>query len=198
VVNLRWIAAVFAVLLLGAASVVLVNGYHERRASEAKVESDILKGQVETLKDQIAVSIQSADSFAAQAQVASTEKLALKAKLAKLQSLRGATAQGIDNPVGPVVSDPAPADLKDQIISAQTEVIAKQDEEITALNSEVGGLRVALDLSSRALDTSERRARGLELALDAQSHATRTSKWVGRFQGLLVGICGGYVGGKVK
>lgn len=197
-VNLRWIAAVFAVLLLGAASVVLVNGYHERRASEAKVESDILKGQVETLKDQIAVSIQSADSFAAQAQVASTEKLALKAKLAKLQSLRGATAQGIDNPVGPVVSDPAPADLKDQIISAQTEVIAKQDEEITALNSEVGGLRVALDLSSRALDTSERRARGLELALDAQSHATRTSKWVGRFQGLLVGICGGYVGGKVK
>ena len=91
-----------------------------------------------------------------------------------------------------VVVDSAPADsLRDQII-------AVQDKQIAALGAEVDELRAALDLKDRALVTSEQRARGLELALEAQKHASKSQRWLGRIEGVAVGVAIGYAGGKLR
>ena len=60
------------------------------------------------------------------------------------------------------------------------------------------GLRVAPDAKDRALITSEQRARGLEIALEAQRHASKSQRWLGRIEGVAVGIAIGYVGGKLQ
>lgn len=190
----RWILALFAVLVVGAASVVLVNGYHERKASEAEQQSLELKGKVDALQEQARELVATADGHAKDAKTAAEEVRLLKAKLARAKQARPGEPS-----VHPVVPDGVPSDgdspvlvddLKDQIIDAQ-------DRQITALSLEVDGLRSALVLKDQALVTQEQRVRGLEIALDAQRHAAKVGKWMGRIQGFAIGLGVGYVGGKL-
>lgn len=191
----RWILALLAVILLGAASVVLVNGHQERKVTQAQQENLKLKGHVHALQEQAGELVAKANESGTRSAQAGAEVLALKAKLARAQSAR--PGQPANHPVVPGGVPPAgdpPVvvdDLKDQIIEAQ-------DRQIVALGTEVGQLRAALVLKDRALGISEQRARGLEIALEAQQSASRSGRWIGRMQGFVVGLGAGYATGRYR
>ena len=116
--------------------------------------------------------------------------LKAKRKSAPTATSLGASAAALPS-VGTVTGPSDEAALADQIIAAQ-------DEQIAAQKDEIKGLRAALDAKDRALITSEQRARGLEIALEAQRHASKSQRWLGRIEGVAVGIAIGYVGGKLQ
>lgn len=195
----RWWLALLAVALLGAAAVVLVNGHQERKVEQAFQQSLELKGQVDALQEQAGKLVGEADEQRKVAAAAGqdveksrADVRALKARLAK------ALASGPGNPVGDVDPVDDTTDLRDQVIAAQGEQIEAQDRQITALGGEIKGLRAALVLKDQALVTQEQRARGLEIALDAQRSAARSGKWVGRLQGFAIGLGAGYVSGRFR
>ena len=164
------------------------SGHKNQQIDKALQQSQELKGKIGALQEQARVAVQQADAAAATASQHAAEAQALKVKLAKLQHQAVPAAPGVPGPVG--VVDPA-GDLRDQIIAAQ-------DSQIAAQKDEIKGLRAALDLKDRALVTAEQRARGLELALEAQKHASKSQRWLGRIEGVAVGVAIGYAGGKLR
>ena len=174
-----WISLALAGLLL-ACGLGYYSGLKNQQIDKALQQSQELKGQIGALQEQARGAVQQADEAAKTAAQHEATAKALKAKLAKLQAVPA--NPGVPDPVGVVGAD----DLRDQII-------ADQDKQIAALGVEVTGLRAALDLKDRALATAEQRARGLEIALEAQRHASRSQRWLGRIEGAGVGLAIGYV-----
>ena len=178
---------VLALLVVAvAAGLGYYSGHKNEQIDKALQQSQELKGKIGALQEQARVAVDQADAAAKTAAQHEATAQALKSKLAQLRAVPA--APGVPGPVG--VVDPA-GDLRDQIIAAQDSQIAAQKLEITEL-------RAALDLKDRALVTSEQRARGLELALEAQKHASKSQRWLGRIEGVAVGIAIGYVGGKLR
>ena len=180
-----WAALALAGLLL-ACGLGYYSGHKNQQIDKAIAQSQELRGKISALQEQARLAVAQADEAAKTAAQHAATAQALKAKLAKLQAVPAAPS--VSGPVG--VVDPT-GDLRDQIIAAQ-------DKQIAALGVEIKGLRAALDLKDQALVTAEQRARGLELALDAQKHASRSQRWLGRIEGVAVGIAIGYVGGKLQ
>ena len=178
-----WISLALAGLLL-ACGLGYYSGHKNQQIDKAIQQSQELKGRVNALQEQARIAVDQADAAAKTAAQHEATAQALKAKLAQLRAVPANPS--MPDPVG-VVGD----DLRDQIIAAQ-------DEQITAQRDEIKGLRVALDAKDKALVTSEQRARGLEIALEAQRHASRSQRWLGRIEGVAVGIAIGYVGGKLQ
>jgi uncharacterized membrane protein YdfJ with MMPL/SSD domain len=183
-VTFRTWAVLALCVVLAAAGLGYYSGHKNQQINKALQQSQELKGRVNALQEQARVAVDQADAAAATAAQHEATARALKAKLAKLQAVPA--APGVSDPMG-VVGD----DLRDQIITAQ-------DSQIAAQKDEIKGLRAALDLKDRALVTAEQRARGLELALEAQKHASKSQRWLGRIEGVAVGIAIGYVGGKLQ
>ena len=179
-----WISLALVGLLL-ACGLGYYSGHKNQQIDRAIAQSQELRGKISALQEQARIAVDQADAAAKTAAQHEATAKALKAKLAKLQAVPA--APGVSDPVGVVGAD----DLRDQIIAAQ-------DKQIAALGVEVTGLRTALDLKDRALVTAEQRARGLEIALEAQRHASRSQRWLGRIEGVAVGIAIGYVGGKLQ
>ena len=160
------------------------SGHKNQQIDKALQQSQELKGKIGALQEQARIAVDQADAAAKTAAQHEATAQALKAKLAHLRAVPAAPS--MPGPMG-VVGD----DLRDQIITAQ-------DSQIAAQKDEIKGLRAALDLKDRALVTSEQRARGLELALEAQKHASKSQRWLGRIEGVAVGIAIGYAGGKLR
>ena len=158
------------------------SGHKNQQIDKALQQSQELKGKIGALQEQARIAVDQADAAAKTAAQHEATAQALKAKLAQLRAVPA--APGVSDSMG-VVGD----DLRDQIITAQ-------DSQIAAQKDEIKGLRAALDAKDRALITSEQRARGLELALEAQKHAQRSQRWLGRIEGVAVGVAIGYVGGR--
>jgi hypothetical protein len=90
----------------------------------------------------------------------------------------------------------ATPDLNVQLESAKDELIAKQDKQIQGLKAEnalqtteIGQLKVALDLR-------DKQAMAQEAATKAWKEAVTASRWQGRLEGFAVGAIAGYLGGK--
>ena len=89
-------------------------------------------------------------------------------------------------------------DHRDELLAADAVLITKLDDQVK-------GLQLALtDEQKRSFEwkataeAREREAVGLRIALDAQKHVASSGKWVGRFQGLAVGLAGGYIAGRLR
>ena len=93
-------------------------------------------------------------------------------------------------PKPPPMPPPAMDDTRDQII-------AEQDAQIEALNSEVKGLRLTISIKDQALANSDRQIRALEIAADVQKHAATANRWEGRIEGFVIGFGAGYITSKV-
>ena len=180
-----WISLALVGLLL-ACGLGYYSGHKNQQIDKALQQSQELKGRVNALQEQARIAVDQADAAAKTAAQHEATAQALKAKLAQLRAVPA--DPGVSGPVGVVDSA---GDLRDQIIAAQ-------DSQIAAQKDEIKGLRAALDAKDRALITSEQRARGLELALEAQRHASKSQRWLGRIEGVAVGIAIGYVGGKLQ
>lgn len=137
-----------------------------------------------------------ADGYAAQTGAQDKTIAALKARIAKL---RPELPSVPDVHVPPVVPGGAPDDLGHAALdAARDELIAAQDGQISTLKSEIGELRLTISAKDLALDESFKRARSLELALQAQKSAAKAGKWMGRLQGFAVGVGVGYAGGRLR
>ena len=180
---------------LVAATAGYFSGLGKDKIAASEQRNVELKAKVDALQEQARVAVDQADAAAKTAAQHEVVAKVLKARLASTKSKGQSQSHG-----DPVVSDGVPAtgnpdvvvdDLRDQIIAAQ-------DQQIAAQKDEIKGLRAALDLKDQARVTAEQRARGLEIALEAQRHASKSQRWLGRIEGVAVGIAIGYVGGKLQ
>ncbi len=119
----------------------------------------------------------------------------LKLEYAKRRQPRKSVAEfGTAAPVDGLPSEPAgdlALDAADAVISAQDGLIKEQAAQILDLT-------VSRDSWKGAYEEEHRRAVALQIALDAQKHAAKSGKWVGRLQGFAIGLGAGYVGGKLR
>jgi len=178
-------------VVLVAATAGYFNGLGKDKIAAAEQRNIELKAKVDAL---------SKDSEAHKA-LADAKEQEIKDRDARIASLKakrksaptatslGASAAALPS-VGTVTGPSDEAALADQIIAAQ-------DEQIAALKVEVVELRAALDLKDKALKISEQRARALEIARDARESAIKRNRWLGRLEGLVVGLGAGYVAGRV-
>lgn len=185
-----WASLALAVAL-AVAGVWIYSTAMDSKVARAEQAASEMKGKVNALQEQARIAVDQADAAAKTAAQHEATAQALKAKLAKLRALpASATASA---PSGATSVD-GPSD--EAALSAQ--IIAAQDSQIAAQKDEIKGLRVALVLKDQALVTQEQRVRGLEIALDAQRHAAKSGKWMGRIQGFAAGIGVGYISGRLR
>lgn len=123
--------------------------------------------------------------------------LRAKAVAAKIRAGKGSSA--LPSIPQPSVSDAGPSDPGSlgALVSSLDAVIATQDRLIAEQAEQIKTQAERIITGDQALKASMLQTRALELALDAQRHATQSSKWVGRFQGLALGLAGGFIGGKL-
>lgn len=174
---------------LVAATAGYFNGLGKDKIAAAEQRNIELKAKVDALS-------KDSETHKALADAAQQE---IKDRDAKIASLKARRTRAL--PASATASAPSGATSVDgpsdeAALSAQ--IITAQDEQIAALKVEVTELRTALDLKDQALITSEKRARGLEIALDAQKHTSKSQRWLGRIEGVAVGIAIGYMGGKLQ
>lgn len=170
---------------LVAATAGYFNGLGKDQVRAAEQQNIELKAKVDALSKDAATHKALADTKEQEVKDRDARIASLKAKR---KSAPTATSLG-----AAVVETAGPSDeaaLADQIIEAQ-------DEQIAALKVEVVELRSALDLKDKALRISEQRARALEIARDARESAIKRNRWLGRLEGLVVGLGAGYVAGRV-
>ena len=174
-------------VVLVAATAGYFNGLGNDKAKVAEQRNIELKAKVDALSKDSEAHKALADAAEQKIKDRDARIASLKAKrkLAPTATSLGASAAAVEA-AGP--SDEAA--LTDQIIAAQ-------DEQIAALKVEVVELRAALDLKDKALKISEQRARALEIARDARESAIKRNRWLGRMEGLVVGLGAGYVAGRV-
>ena len=178
--------ALTVALMAGAAG--YFYGLGKDQAKAAEQQNIELKAKVDAL---------SKDSETHKA-LADTKEQEVKDRDAKIASLKARRTRAL--PASATASAPSGATSVDgpsdeAALSAQ--IIAAQDSQIAALKVEVTELRTALDLKDQALIASEKRARGSEIALDAQKHSSKSQRWLGRIEGVLVGLGAGYAVGRV-
>jgi len=154
--------------------------------TKALQQSAELKGKVLTLTQESQKRKDLADQAAHKVEDQDKTIATLKTKLSKIKRTEPSTTPNTE----PVPAEEMADSLKDQIIDAQ-------DKEIGTLKVEVTELRASLDLKDRALVESERRARGLEIALEAQRSLATSSKWIGRLQGFVIALGTKYVTTKI-
>ena len=183
--------AVLALLVVAvAAGLGYYSGHKNEQIDKALQQSQELKGKIGALQEQARIAVDQADAAAKTAAQHEATAQALKAKLAKLRALPASATASAPSGATSVDGPSDEAALADQIIEAQ-------DEQIAALKVEVVELRSALDLKDKALRISEQRARALEIARDARESAIKRNRWLGRLEGLVVGLGAGYVAGRV-
>ena len=190
-----WASLALAVAL-AVAGVWIYSAAMASKVARAEQAASEMKGKVDALQEQAGIAVAQADEAAKTAAQHANTVADLKAKLRALHASATASA-----PSGATTADPSiggSATGASDEASLANQIIAAQDKQIAALGVEVTGLRAALDAKDKALVTSEQRARGLEIALEAQRHASRSQRWLGRIEGVAVGLLVGYAGGKIQ
>jgi hypothetical protein len=159
----------------------------EAQANEAKGAADASKQQAQAKDAEIAAKDASLD--AARNDVAR--------KVAELARLRAAYNAPLVDPIPPepVLVPTGVADLA-PLVRKQDQVIASQSVYITGLEARVSDLTTSRDAWKRSSEDREREAAGLRIALEAQKALTKSALWKGRFQGLALGLAGGYTAGR--
>lgn len=159
----------------------------EARANVAKGEADASKSQA-LAKDK-EIEVKDVDLAAARAEMA--QRIAELARVKASLHAAPATPPVVhDQPIQPGVVDLAPlVKLQDEVIRAQSEVVAQQETKIINLTA-------SRDLWKGSSEAREREAAGLRIALEAQKSLTKGALWKGRIQGLAVGLGAGYLAGR--
>jgi len=187
----------------------LLNDYHQRRYDAAQTTASILKGERDAAMEAAgAAEKRQAEAsrevtIAAEAAGAADQNVAkLKARLAAVQKTLASLPAVPGNPVVPGTADSLGVpDVPghDPEKAAMADLIAGQDQEIQALKLEIGAqehlvfeMQGVINSQKKALDLGFQRERALEIALDAQKHVAKAGKWMGRFQGFLIGVGAGY------
>lgn len=185
-------------------------------ASLAGVDSCRRK-QVEQAQHQAAIHEGEANAHAGQAQASDAIVADLQAKLeaskadlgrlsaersALLRKLAAAKQDGGD-PHGPAADPQTPVapvsdDLHLAVIAKDAEVIEAQANFIKGQEAQISALVISRDEWKSAFEAERKRATGLEIALDAQKHLNKSGRWLGRLEGLAVGLGAGFTVGRLR
>ncbi len=172
-----------------------VESCHRGAGTEAEHQAAVHEGEANAHVSQ-AQALPDHTQALAQAQADVDRARAEVARLRKLLAAKPSIP--VPDPVGPGSANdaPIPADHRDEVIAAQTILIAAQDGQIK-------GLKLALeDEKSRsgqwqaAFEAERKRALAQEAATEAWKKAVKGSRWTGRIEGFAAGIALGYVGGR--
>lgn len=124
------------------------------------------------------------------------------AKVGRLLAERTALLARLDHadhvPVDPVPPGEPVRDDRDAVIAKDAEVIAVQGKVITDQAVVISALTTSRDAWKATAEDRAREAAGLRIALDAQKSVANSGKWVGRFQGVAIGLGVGYIAGRLK
>ena len=174
---------------LVAATAGYFNGLGKDKIAAAEQRNIELKAKVDALS-------KDSETHKALADAAQQEIKDRDAKIASLKARRTSALHASATASAPSGATSVDGPSDEAALAGQ--IITAQDEQIAALKVEVTELRTALDLKDQALIASEKRARGLEIAMEAQKHASKSQRWLGRIEGVAVGNAIGYVGGKLQ
>lgn len=124
------------------------------------------------------------------------------AKVGRLLAERTALLARLDHadhvPVDPVPPGESVRDDRDAVIAKDAEVIAAQAYFIEGQQTQIAALVISRDAWKATAEERAREAAGLRIALDAQKSVANSGKWVGRFQGVAIGLGVGYIAGRLK
>ena len=195
--NPRVLSAVFGVcvLIAGLGALSLFDSCKSKVVHEAEQAAAVAQGEANA-HQQAAQAIPSHEAVLGNAQAVVDQARAEVARLRK--QLEAASRVQPPSEASAGSSDPAPVapDLG-ELVRSQGTLIEAQDGQIKAL-------KLALqDETSRsgewkaAFEAERRRSAGLEIALAAQKSISKSDCWLGRVEGLALGIGVGYVGSKL-
>lgn len=120
-----------------------------------------------------------------------TERAALLKKLA-------AAKQGTPTVPPPGDGIVAPPDERDAVIAKDAELIDAQTKMIESQKLVIAQSDVSITQWRAAFQAEQKRATGLQIALDAQKALNKADKWIYRAQGFAIGIGGGYIAGHTR
>lgn len=132
------------------------------------------------------------------------QKAALAGLLGEREALRRNLAAQVPtlpsnpDPAVPVPGPPSAPDVRDALIAKDAEVIAEQARVIESQGVQLDQIATSRDQWKLASEERAREAAGLRIALDAQKSVANSGKWVGRIQGVAIGIGAGFVAGRLR
>ena len=154
----------------------------EKKAQDHADQAAIIDARLPAIQDQLD------NAKEALAKLSSEREVLLK-KLAESKKVLPSLPQ-VTTPT--VTTDP-----RDEVIVSDAKVIENQKLVIAQQDSKIVLLTTSRDEWKAAFNDEQRRATGLQIALDAQKRVSVSGKWVWRLQGLAVGFGAGYVAGRL-
>ena len=197
---------ILAVALLVAGAVggfAITTHYHSTQEGKAEQEANVAKEQAIVAR---ALAEQKEQEVAVQKAAVVAAEAKAKDSDARYQRL---LAQHTQAPPLPPMPDTIPADCQpvyerckaaEEQLAEANAVVASGTLVLNDSKAQVKELKAALGLSTqlaghwkKAADEERKRAACLEVALEAQKALTKQALWKGRWQGLAIGIGGGYL-----
>lgn len=196
------LGALLAVGLLGA--VAGASSCYHKKGSQAEHQAAIHQGEANAHAGQAQASDAAVADLQAKLEASkadlgrlSAERSSLLRKLADAKqdsgNQAGSASGSVETPVTPVSDD-----LHVAVIAKDAEVIEAQANFIKGQEAQISALVVSRDEWKAAFEAERKRAAGLEITLDAQKHVNKTGRWIGRLEGLAVGLGAGYVAGRLR
>ena len=171
------------------------TGKAEQQANEAHGAADAHQAQAQT-SDQVVQDLK--------AQVASAAENVDRLQAERLRLLRALAAKvpqvpsDPDPAVAPALEPSPVADVRDQVIAKDAELIQAQQVVISEQAAVIGTLTVSRDAWKATAGAREREAAQLRIALDAMKTVQSSGKWLGRVQGFAIGLGAGYATGRIR
>ncbi len=191
-------------VMLALASLAGASSCQRRKAEAAQHQAAIEQGKADAHAEQAKAKDAAISDLAAKLEASKADLGRLAAERSSLlRKLAAAKQDSRDQGVPANGSDAAPVapvsvDLSAQVIAKDAEVIAAHDGRIKGLEEANRLLSASRDEWKSAFEAERRRAAGLEIALAAQKHVASSDKWIGRLQGLAVGLGAGYAAGRLR
>ena len=140
---------------------------------------------------------QEADQHQAQLQGDAAEVARLRAKLARVRKAPPAAPAPPSTPGAPEPEPVAPPVDLAAVVAQQDLLITAQDKQIQDQAGQIHTLTLARDSWRLSAQESAQEALQLRSALLAQQGVAKAQRWMGRLEGLAVGLGAGYVGGRL-
>ena len=171
------------------------------RVDGATANANIAHGEASA--DQTQAQTSDAQVADLQARVARTAQDVDRLTAERVRLLRALAAQvpqvpSNPDPAAPIAPQPVPlADVRDQVIAKDAELIHAQQVVIQDQAAVIGTLIISRDAWKATASAREREAAQLRIALDAMKTVQSSGKWLGRVQGFAIGLGAGYVAGRL-
>lgn len=171
------------------------------RVDGATANANIAHGEADAHQAQAQTSDQVVSDLQARVAGAAADVDRLKAERLRLLRALAAKVPQVPSDPDPAVAPPTQpsplADVRDQVIAKDAEMIQAQQVVISDQAAVIGTLIISRDAWKATASAREREAAQLRIALDAMKTVQSSGKWLGRVEGFAIGLGAGYVAGRL-